>query len=54
MYNALDMGVTVDAFWEMSPRALWVLTQERIRSMERRAGKGRRSGEGTRIGYIPR
>lgn len=54
MHNALEMGVSVSEFWELSPRAVWVLTQERIRSMERRAGKGKHSGEGKRIGYIPR
>jgi len=53
MYNALDMGVSVDAFWEMSPRALWVLTQERIRSMEQRS-RAKEKPAGRRLSYIPR
>ena len=53
MYNALDMGVSAADFWAMSPRALWVLTQERIRSMERRS-KARSKPEGKRLSYIPR
>lgn len=54
MYHALDMGVSAAAFWEMSPRAIWLLTQERIRSLERRAGKQPGRPDGQRLSYIPR
>lgn len=53
MYHALDMGVTASDFWQMSPRAVWELTQERIRSMERR-GEQRKPDDGQRLTYIPR
>lgn len=54
MYHALDMGVTASDFWQMSPRAVWELTQERIRGMERRGDQQRRSDDGQRLSYIPR
>lgn len=54
MYTALQMGLTADDFWSMSPRAIWELTQERIRSMERRGEPQRKPDGGQRLSYIPR
>ena len=54
MYHALDMGVSASDFWQMSPRAVWELTQEQIRSMERRSGKRPGKPGGQRLTYIPR
>lgn len=54
MHQALDMGVSVREFWQMSPRAIWLLTQEQIRSIKRRSGKQPGKPGGQRLTYIPR
>lgn len=54
MHQALDMGISVQDFWQLSPRAIWMLTQERIRDMERRSGKQPGKPSGQRLSYIPR
>ena len=55
MFHALDMGVSVESFWDMSPRAVVLLHRE----MRRAAGKSapaRRPAEPqlVRLNYIPR
>ncbi len=59
MFHALDLGISVDAFWEMTPRAICLLVQE----MARNTGSANASVKGAggpasprvvHLNYIPR
>ena len=61
MADALELGLSVEDFWEMSPRAIYLLTDERVRRAERRAGhrgRGARGAsgmeKGPRLSRLPR
>lgn len=58
MYRALDLGVSVQEFWEMSPRACWVLQQTLISDMARQAKAKKDAADKAptpqRLNYIPR
>lgn len=56
MYHALDLGISTDAFWEMTPRAICILLSEMMRANQPRekhtaSGSG---GQTVRLNYIPR
>ena len=57
MYRALEAGISYDAFWQMSPRAVLSVLHERLRA---RADAGAisamptREPDTVRLGYIPR
>ena len=55
MDHALDMGLSAEAFWRMSPRAVIMLMREMRRGMNAQAdaasGKDR---DTVRLYYIPR
>ena len=60
MYHALDMGISVTDFWEMTPRAICVLMDEMVRTSK--AGAARqtsrpataRERQVVKLDYIPR
>lgn len=54
MYRALDMGVSVQEFWELSPRACWVLQQTLLSDMKRRAEVKQAEKAPQKLNYIPR
>ena len=54
MYRALDLGVSVQEFWEMSPRACWMLQQTLISDMERRNKVKEKASSPQKLNYIPR
>lgn len=57
MYHALDMGVSAEAFWDMSARAVVLLHQELRRGVKGAAGKAQpvqEKGGAVRLNYIPR
>ena len=54
MFRALDLGVSVQEFWEMSPRACWVLQQTLISDMERRKQVKEKASSTRKLNYIPR
>lgn len=52
MYMALDMGVSVQAFWQdFTPKGILMLVRQRVKRA--RGGKGEPTGE-VRLGRIPR
>lgn len=54
MYRALDLGVSVQEFWEMSPRACWVLQQTLISDMKRQKQAQEAANTPQKLNYIPR
>lgn len=56
MYDALELGLSVDDFWAMTPRAIYLLRDEKIRRLEgrARAKDGRAKPKGQRLKYLPR
>jgi len=52
MYHALDLGVSAEAFWEMSPRAVVALQREMIRSHQQQKKPPEQKEK--RLSYIPR
>ncbi len=62
MYRALDLGMSVEAFWQTTPRAIVLLVQEMVREVQARGGSGPEwpkypAGGGkreVRLSYIPR
>jgi hypothetical protein len=56
MADALELGLTVADFWDMTPRAIYLLRDERLRRLEGRV-KAKESGakpKGQRLSYLPR
>lgn len=51
MYHALDLGLSMEDFWEVSPRTIWVLQQQLIRTIKRKKAPEQ---EAPRLNYIPR
>ena len=61
MFHALDLGISVDEFWEMTPRAICVLLDEMARTtqaVQHPAAASRPVSAGTtqvvHLDYIPR
>ena len=56
MYHALDMGVSVESFWDMSARAIVMLHREMRRSMAVKPTEPQEAAEvgPVRLDYIPR
>ncbi len=60
MFHALDLGISVDAFWEMTPRAICLLVQEMARNTGSAKASARGMGSTTssprvvHLNYIPR
>ncbi len=60
MFHALDLGISVDAFWEMTPRAICLLVQEMARNTSsakastRGAGRASSVPQVVHLNYIPR
>ncbi len=60
MFHALDLGISVDEFWEMTPRAICVLLDEMARATQaaspRASVPARPAGtpQVVRLDYIPR
>ncbi len=62
MYRALDLGMSVEAFWQTTPRAIVLLVQEMVREVQARSGGSSKqpnypSSGGkreVRLSYIPR
>lgn len=56
MYHAIDMGVSVESFWDMSARAIVMLHREMRRSMAVKPTKPQDAAEvgPVRLDYIPR
>lgn len=60
MFHALDLGISVEAFWEMTPRAICLLTQEMARNTSgakaaaRGGGSSASSPRVVQLNYIPR
>lgn len=55
MFHALDMGVSAESFWAMSPRAIVLLHKEMRRGAKAQSGRPRPDSDGpVRLDYIPR
>lgn len=55
MYHALDLGVSAEAFWRMSPRAIVLLLREMRKSAQRQQSSPDESDDApVRLNYIPR
>lgn len=55
MHDALQLGLRVDDFWAMSPRAIVYLQRERLRQLGAAGQKSRRQESGgVRLSYLPR
>lgn len=59
MYHALDLGIGVEEFWDMTPRAICILVQEMAASGKAANQPARRAGKGAaprvvKLDHIPR
>ena len=56
MYDALELGLSVNDFWDMTPRAIYLLRDEKLRRLEGRARAkgGGAKPKGQRLKYLPR
>lgn len=55
MYHALDVGVSAEAFWRMSPRAIVLLLRELRKSAQRQHPLTDEPDDApVRLNYIPR
>lgn len=53
MYHALDLGLSVADFWEMSPRGIFLLQEELVKSIHGKHSPADQQ-QGQRLNYIPR
>ena len=54
MYDALELGLSVNDFWAMTPRAIYLLRDVKVQRLEGkvRAKDGKKKGQ--RLSYLPR
>lgn len=58
MYHALDLGISADDFWKMSPRAVVNIQREMVKArkatIKQREQQKREQERGPRLSRIPR
>lgn len=57
MYHALDIGISVDEFWEMTPRGILLLLDEMMRANKVRGQQSSSAAAApqvVKLNYIPR